>query len=294
MAMSIQTQQLAHSTGTATRPTAEAEMKRLFGVLWYNMLSELNQTGMDSNSLGLGGSNFQSMFLWNVSQNDFGSYDGKLINAAMHQVGGKSDQASTPQPMSSMVANLLASKGVQESPIFSESLSAPSQNSFSSPALVAQATGFVKSIWPQIIAAAQVLGVPAVAVLAQTALETGWGTATPGHNLFGIKAVDGQSGTMQSTHEVIDGVLTPQMASFRNYSNSSDSISDYVSLIQTLYPNAVNQGSVSGFAQALQAGGYATDQNYAGKIEQIAQSPLMSQVLQTVDGAKISDKGAVP
>lgn len=293
MAISIQARQLANST-TTTRPTAETEMKRLFGVLWYNMLTDLNKTGMDENSLGVGGSNFQSMFLWNISQNDFSQYDGKLIDAAVHQVGGKSAETTAPEPVSSMVANLIASKGVQDSPIFSEALPAPNENSLSSPALITQATDFVKSIWPQITAAAKVLGVPAVAVLAQTALETGWGTAMPGHNLFGIKAVDGESGSMQPTHEVIDGVLTPQIASFRNYSNSADSISDYVSLIQTLYPDAVNQGSVAGFAHALQAGGYATDQNYAGKIEQIAQSPLMFQVLQSVDNGKLAGKGAVP
>ncbi len=36
---------------------------------------------------------FQSMFLWNVAQNDFGKYDCRLIDAAMHQIGGAAAEA---------------------------------------------------------------------------------------------------------------------------------------------------------------------------------------------------------
>lgn len=291
MSIQIQSQSLS-APSTSTHPTKKGEVEHLIGVLWYEMLSSLNQTGMDENTLGTGGSNYQSMFLWNVAENDFGKYDSKLINDALHQVGGQAGQTASSRSVSDAVSE--ASNVVQETPIFEEALAAPGTDALASPDLTAQATTFAKSIWPQITQAARALGVPAVAVLAQTALETGWGAAMPGHNLFGIKAADGQSGSMRQTHEVIDGVLTPQTASFRDYSNSSASISDYVSLIQTLYPDALGQNSVSGFAQALQAGGYATDQNYAGKIEQIAQSPLMSQVLQAVGAAQSVNTGVMP
>lgn len=293
--MSIQIQRQAPSVpSSSTRPTAKSEAQHLVGLLWYEMLSDLNQTGMDEKTLGTGGSNFQSMFLWNVAENDFAKYDTKLIDAAAHQVGGQPDQSVPAQPAVSTASGLLASKGVEETPVFEENLTAPGVDSLASPDLTVQAANFAKSVWPQITAAAKALGVPAVAVLAQTALETGWGAATPGHNLFGIKAADGQDGSMRQTHEVVDGILTPQTASFRDYNNSSASISDYVSLIQTLYPEALDQNSVSGFAQALQAGGYATDQNYAGKIEQIAQSPLMFQVLQAVGAAQSVSTGVMP
>jgi flagellar protein FlgJ len=122
-------------------------------------------------------------------------------------------------------------------------------------------------------------------VLAQTALETGWGAASPGNNLFGVKASGGESGSMRATHEVVDGVLTPQTSSFRNYSSLASSVSDYVGLIQSGFGAAAGQSTVAGFAQALQAGGYATDTNYASKIVNIAQSPLMAQVLQAIGGA---------
>ena len=96
-------------------------------------------------------------------------------------------------------------------------------------------------------------------MLAQSALETGWGNAAPGNNLFGIKAVDGEAGTSRATHEVVDGVMTPQTASFRNYPSTAASVSDYVGQIQAGFQGAVGQSTVSGFAQALQQAGYATD-----------------------------------
>ncbi len=283
--------QLTSLHGTAQRPGLKETTQHLTGMLWYEMLSALNETGMDETTLGAGGGDFQSMFLWNLSQNDFGKYDSGLMDAAMHQIGGTS---SLPPAAPASTFTALAAKGA-EAGIAQEGLPSSSPGGASSPGLVTQATNFTKAIWPQITAAAQALGVPAVAVLAQTALETGWGASTPGNNLFGIKASDGESGSTRATHEMVDGVLTPQLASFRNYGDSAGSVSDYVGLIQTAYQNAAGQGSVAGFAQALQAGGYATDENYAAKIEQIAQSPIMAQVLQAVGASSpSSSNGSAP
>jgi flagellar protein FlgJ len=279
MVASLQSQ-LSSLQGAPQRPSVKQEMQHLTGILWYQMLSGLNETGMDDSALGTGGSDFQSMFLWNLSQNDFGKYDSGLIDAAVSQVGGAASEAPA-SPASTMTA--LAAKGAAAA-ITEEALPAPAQGAAPSPDLVVQATNFAKAVWPQITAAAQALGVPPVAVLAQTALETGWGASAPGNNLFGIKASDGESGSTRTTHEMVDGMLTPQLASFRDYTSISGSVSDYIGLIQSGYQNATGQSSVAGFAQALQASGYATDENYAAKIEQIAQSPIMAQVLQAVSG----------
>ncbi|MGE4481084.1 glycoside hydrolase family 73 protein [Acidocella sp.] len=283
--------------GAAARSGVRQEMQHLTGVLWYEMLSGLSGTGMDDSALGVGGGNFQSMFLWNLSQNDFGKYDSGLIEAALHQVGGQAAAAPSVKPVATMAA--LAAKGVDASTLDAatapEAPGALARDSASASGLLAQATNFTKAIWPQITAAAQALGVPPVAVLAQTALETGWGASTPGHNLFGIKAGDGEAGSVRATHEMVDGVLTPQQASFRDYTSLSGSVSDYVGLIQSAYQDATGQGTVAGFAQALQAGGYATDENYAVKIEQIARSPIMAKVLQAVGGTMSSSSdGATP
>ena len=268
-------------SSTSPQPTAAQELQRLTGVLWYQMLSGLNQTGMDDSALGAGGGDFQSMFLWNLAQNDFGKYDSGLIQAALHQIGGAASSAPAP------AASTLTAITAKAAAITAQPVPAPAPSNTPPQNLLAQATNFAKAVWPQITAAAQALGVPAVAVLAQTVLETGWGASAPGNNLFGIKS-DGANGSIRATHEMVDGVLTPQLASFRDYPNTQGSVEDYVSLIQSSYQSATGQGSVAGFAQALQAGGYATDGNYAAKIEQIAQSPLMARVLQAVGAASIS------
>ncbi len=272
-----------HGQPAAThQPSTKQEVQRLTGVLWYQMLSALNKTGIDGSALGAGGGDFQSMFLWNLSQNDFGKYDSGLVDAAMHQIGGATSQAPATSTLSAVAAKFTAQ------PVSAAPLSAAEHSLPASPDLVAQATKFAKAVWPQITAAAQALGVPAVAVLAQTALETGWGASVPGNNLFGIKSSGTEEGSLRATHEMVDGALTPELASFRDYDNIAGSVSNYVSLIQSNYQNAAGQGSVAGFAQALQAGGYATDDNYAAKIEQIAHSPIMTRVLQAVGAAPAS------
>ena len=269
--------------GSTPKPGVKAEAQKLAGMLWYQMLSSMNDTGFSPDALGAGGGEFQSMFLWNEAEQNFGKYDTGLVKAAERQmggVGGTDTQAPAnilPAPVAEMLAQNAASADIA-----TQALAPPAAVSGD---LATQAKKFAQSVWPQITQAAATLGVTPVAVLAQAALETGWGASAPGNNLFGIKAADGQSGTTRATHEVVDGVLTAQTASFRDYASPTQSLADYVGLIQTGYAGALGQGSVAGFAQALQQGGYATDASYANKIVNIAQSPLMAQVLSAVGDA---------
>jgi flagellar protein FlgJ len=221
------------------------------------------------------------MFLWNVAENDFGKYDKALTQATIQQIGGRASAAPAPAPAAGPAPSTQAPPSTAA---IGASESAAPPSSTAGTATLAQAVSFAQSVWPQIKAAAQQLGVPAVAVLAQTALETGWGTASPGNNLFGVKAADGEAGTTRATQEIVDGVATPQLASFRDYGSAAASVSDFVSLVQTGFSGALGQTSVAGFAQALAAGGYATDPSYAAKIVKISQSPMMAQVLQAVAG----------
>jgi len=295
---------------TAPAAAIATTVKHMAGMLWYNMLSELNKSGLSADTLGTGGDEFQDMFLWNVAQHDFGKYDDQLVAAATRQFGTTATAAATtttatattsgtgtpraitapaaaiapvspspPLPDFDTTADITSTSGAIAAAIAPSPLEVTPSGD-----LATQAKNFAKSIWPEIAAAAQLLGVPPVAVLAQTALETGWGAATPGHNLFGIKAVDGQSATTRPTQEMRDGILTPQSASFRNYANTAASITDYVGQIESGFHAVIGQSTVGGFAHALQSGGYATDTNYAAKIITISQSPLMTQVLQALGG----------
>ena len=137
---------------------------------------------------------------------------------------------------------------------------------------------FVEQLWPQARAAAEVLGQDPRVLLAQAALETGWGKSVIGargdassHNLFGIKAGSGWSGdrVRVQTLEVVDGVFTPAMADFRAYSSFEESFADYVSLVRSsprYAPAMEMSGDPAGYLRALQDGGYATDPEYADKV----------------------------
>jgi flagellar protein FlgJ len=289
----------SHAPATATSAAGEthtaATVKKLAGLLWDDMLTALNQTGFSSDALGTGGDSFQSMFMWDISQSDMGKYDGTLVAAALRQFGAQADDvgAGAEVPAAGVAAaagtppTTLATIEAAGGTITATPLAAPDASvaGTQNGSLLTQAKDFARSVWPTIVSAAQKLGVPPVALLAQSALETGWGTAAPGNNLFGIKAADGQAGTARPTHEMVDGLLTAQTAMFRDYASPTASIADYVQQIMSGFQKVAGQSTVSGFAQALQAGGYATDSNYAAKIISISQSPMMAQVLQALAGS---------
>ncbi|QTP59507.1 flagellar assembly peptidoglycan hydrolase FlgJ [Billgrantia antri] len=126
-------------------------------------------------------------------------------------------------------------------------------------------------------AASRQTGVPAELILAQAALETGWGrheiaTADGGnsYNLFGIKAGSNWQGrtTDVTTHEYIDGRRTRVVDTFRAYDNFEQAFTDYARLIgnNPRYSAVTTAGNAEQAARALQAGGYATDPAYADKL----------------------------
>ena len=136
---------------------------------------------------------------------------------------------------------------------------------------------FIDEMLPQAEAAARELGVDARNIIAQAALETGWGASQPrdasgaSNNYFGIKAGKswgGQSVTADTT-EFTGGVAGGERAQFRAYGSVAENIEDYVRVIRDnpRYADAIGTGSdVRAFANALQRGGYATDPEYANKL----------------------------
>lgn len=152
---------------------------------------------------------------------------------------------------------------------------------------------FVKSLWPHAKKTAEQLGVSAKALIAQAALETGWGRRLVGgdkgatsHNLFGIKATGWNGAKVSSgTHEFVDGVRRNVRDSFRAYASAADSFADYARLLgKSRYAEARGTGEdVHRFASALQRGGYATDPSYANKITAIAEGATMRRALAGLD-----------
>ena len=156
--------------------------------------------------------------------------------------------------------------------------------------------GFVAGIWDHAKIAAKELGVDARALVAQAALETGWGRRQIKHgdgrtsnNLFGIKAT-GWKGDSASvgTHEYVGGVRRNETASFRSYASPAESFADYVRLLKSnpRYQQALAAGTdVRGFARGLQQAGYATDPSYAAKIAAIAGGPTIERAVAAIASA---------
>jgi flagellar protein FlgJ len=141
----------------------------------------------------------------------------------------------------------------------------------------AQQRKFVDEMLPHATAAARELGVDARAIVAQAALETGWGTSLPAeagggsHNFFGIKAGAGWQGASvaSTTTEFVAGQAGTERARFRAYGSLAENVADYVRVIRDnpRYSEALGTGAdVRAFANALQRGGYATDPEYADKL----------------------------
>ena len=145
-------------------------------------------------------------------------------------------------------------------------------------------------------AAAQVereAGIPAGFMIGQAGHETGWGRSeirhadgSPSFNLFGIKAGPGWKGKVAeiTTTEYINGEPRKVKAKFRAYDSYADSFRDYARLIgnSPRYEEAMAQRhSVTGFATALQRGGYATDPAYAAKLSRAINTTLSLQRAQT-------------
>ena len=143
---------------------------------------------------------------------------------------------------------------------------------------------FVKSLEPYAEHAASQLGVSSDTLIAQAALETGWGQHVPASsngsssfNLFGIKAGGGWNGDAVSaqTTEYSLGSSSSISQPFRAYSSVQQGVNDYVTLLQrsSHYQRALGTGDdVSAFGSALARGGYATDPVYVQKLQATAAS----------------------
>lgn len=150
---------------------------------------------------------------------------------------------------------------------------------------------FVREIWPLARRAGAQLGIDPRAIVAQAALETGWGSrlirdgnGLSGNNVFGIKADSRWQGAhvTVTTLEYEDGLPKPQRAHFRAYPDLAAGFEDYVRFLKDnpRYREALGSGADSGlWAERLQGAGYATDPRYAEKLRGIMDGPALREAL---------------
>ena len=152
------------------------------------------------------------------------------------------------------------------------------QGEFSSP------EAFVRQLLPAAREVASRIGLSPVALLAQAALETGWGrkmmkdgAGNNGNNLFGIKAGRRWQGntTQADSLEYEQGRPVMRNSSFRSYNSFVQSMEDYVNLIgnDARYSKAKSVAhDPDAYFEALQQAGYATDPQYADKLKRVIRS----------------------
>ncbi|NOX92389.1 MAG: flagellar assembly peptidoglycan hydrolase FlgJ [Gammaproteobacteria bacterium] len=153
---------------------------------------------------------------------------------------------------------------------------------------------FVQHLWPHAKAASEKLGVAPEVILAQAALETGWGkkinqraSGESSYNLFNIKA-DGRwpgESVSVATLEFRQGVAVQETAKFRAYDSYEESFADFVSFIKTgprYQPALAVANDAQSFTRELSAAGYATDPEYANKIMKIATGESLRNALELI------------
>lgn len=161
---------------------------------------------------------------------------------------------------------------------------------------------FVKENYANAVAAEKTTGVPAIAALAQAALESGWGKAAPDNNFFGVKSGNPKEKRhLSPTTEVVSAdKLTPAQvgldsidhidpiqvdgvtkykyfgkAWFRSYDSSEESFTDYGNLLKNnaRYKKAMaNTSDLDKFFDEVEAAGYAQGVDYAKQLKSIART----------------------
>ena len=139
---------------------------------------------------------------------------------------------------------------------------------------------FVSRMLPAAQRASQASGVPAQLIMAQAALESGWGKreirsedGKTSFNMFGIKADKNWKGPVveATTTEYVNGVAQKTQARFRAYGSYEESFADYARFLTSnpRYANVLASPDAAAAAHGLQRAGYATDPNYGGKLVRI-------------------------
>jgi len=149
---------------------------------------------------------------------------------------------------------------------------------------------FVDRLLPLAQNTADELGIDPRHLVAQAALETGWGAhlmfdqkGNNSHNLFGIKADSTWKGERVSIEslEVVDGVATQERSQFKVYPSYEDAIRDYGDKLtgNARYTDVLATGrDIDRFSRGLQLGGYATDPEYANKLTSVLKNPAFTSI----------------
>ena len=278
------------------------QVSRQFEAMFMNMVLKSMREATPSSGL-LDGQNqkiYTSMLDQQLSQNlsgrGLGLAEAMLAQLQRAAASGADDGEPNPArtslaprgglPLSAQSGIPLGSSPAQAPPAVRADLSAYQVNNDRSGAAVASLQGHVDSFVNRMGASAQAAsaasGVPAPLILAQAALESGWGKreiraddGTQSFNLFGIKADRSWQGPVveTTTTEYVDGEPQRIRAKFRAYGSYEEAFTDYARFMtrNPRYANVLATNDPTEAAHGLQRAGYATDPQYGQKLVRIMQ-----------------------
>jgi len=275
-------------------PEAIRQVAKQFESLFVQMMLKSMRDTVPENELfgSKAGKMYQEMYDKQLSMHISNGKGIGLASTIERQLGGTPENELSDKNINQYLSNPKPVDVIPKSNVTLFKLQKTSQSDAEkvSPA-VEKATGiwnsakeFINDIWPYAQRAADVLGVDADVLVAQSALETGWGKHTPKHadgsnsfNLFGIKADDRWQGEKLeiTTREYRHGVMQQEQAKFRAYESPAQAFEDYTNFIldNPRYQQALERGyDGEAYARELQKAGYATDPDYAKKIDRIRNS----------------------
>lgn len=149
------------------------------------------------------------------------------------------------------------------------------------------ADNFISTISPIAQSIANSNNLYASTMVAQAALESGYGTSyltQIANNLFGIKSFDGTGVKLKTSEYNSKGQAYSTYAYFKSYNSIMDSLQGYATFltVNSRYANVFKSQAKDGFEAAtnIQKDGYATDPSYASKLINI----INTYKLTTLDG----------
>ena len=138
---------------------------------------------------------------------------------------------------------------------------------------------FINAIKPLAKELSKDLGIDERIIIAQSAVETGWGSKVKGNSFFGIKA-HGGDGIEFTTHEVVDGKRVKMKDTFKAYDSLADSVQGYGAFLREnpRYKPFLAATTLEEQIAALGRSGYATDPNYAKTVRSIAKGKTLKEL----------------
>lgn len=287
-------------------PEALAAAARQFEALFLGMVLKSMRDATPGNGLTDNDQTrmYQSLLDQQLAQNLAQQGGAGLANALIRQLGGaqgmavlSGDRAATALAVSPVGVSRALPARTAALPPAAESLAprAPAGPPATADEAGSEKAGagprsFVERLWPHAVEASRATGIPPHFMIAQAALETGWGKSElrqadgrPSFNLFNIKAGRSWGGDSVSaeTTEFSGGAPVTESARFRAYRSYAEAFRDYARLLteSPRYADVVGASDAQRFARGLQQAGYATDPMYADKLTRIISGATLRAAL---------------